>query len=443
MATLALCGGEPVRRERFPAYNTMGEEEKRAACRVLDSGNLSQYLGVWHDDFMGGPEVRQFEEAWAQHFGVRHALAVNSATSGLYAAVGACGVGPGDEVIVSPYTMSASAIAAAAYGAVPVFADISPTTFCITPETIRERLTPRTRAILVVHIFGHPADMNGIMALARQPGIKVIEDCAQAPGALYHGRPVGALGDVGIFSLNYHKHVHTGEGGMVTTNDDELARRVSVIRNHAETIVGDMGRPDLAGLVGYNYRLTELQAAIGTEQLRKLPRLVDERLQNVEYLRARLAGIPGLDWADAEPGCRHVYYVWVAHFDASVWGVHRDLFVQAMEKELPTAHLRETTTLIGAGYVSPLYLLPIYQQRVLPCSFNCPRYKGTVDYSRGICPVTERMHFEELFDHEFMRPGMTHADLDDVVRAFEKVWTHRDELRGLAERTLGTSTEAT
>jgi dTDP-4-amino-4,6-dideoxygalactose transaminase len=437
MANLALCGGEPVRKELFPAYNTIGPEEKNAAARVLESGNLSQYLGVWHDDFMGGPEVRAFESAWAGQFGFRHALAVNSATSGLYAAVGACGVGPGDEIIVSPYTMSASAIAAAAYGAVPVFADISPTTFCMTAETIRERITPRTRAILIVHIFGHSADMDGIMALARQHGIKVIEDCAQAPGALYHGKPVGVLGDLGVFSLNYHKHIHTGEGGVVTTNDDELARQVSLIRNHAETVVEGMGRPDLAHLVGYNYRLTELQAAIGTEQLRKLPRLIEQRRENVSYLRERLSGVPGIQWAGDEEGCLHVYYVWAARFDAAVWGVHRNVVVEAIDKELPTAHLRETTSLIGAGYVRPLYWMPFYQQRTTSCSFNCPRYKGTVEYARGLCPVTERMHTDELFLHEYMRPGMRHADLDDVVRAFEKVWKFRAELQGKANQTSG------
>ena len=428
MSRLAILGGDPVRTRLFPAYQTMGAEEMAAVRRVMESGNLSQYLGAWHEDFMGGPEVRRLEETWAAHFGVPHALAVNSATSGLFAAVGACGIGPGDEVIVSPYTMSASAIAAAVYGAVPVFADIDPESFCLSAATIAPKLTPRTKAIIVVHIFGGPADMDAILALARPRGIKVIEDCAQAPGALYRGRPVGGLGDLGVFSLNYHKHIHTGEGGVVTTRDPELAERVSLIRNHGEVVVGPKGREDLAGLVGYNYRLTELQAAIAVEQLRKLPGLVEERIRNVEFLAARLAGLPGLRPVVPGGPDRHVFYLHPVHYDSAALGVPRNVFVDALKKELPSARLRETTPLIGAGYVKPLYLQPFYQKRLHPCVFNCPRYAGRVDYSLGSCPVAERMHFKELITHEFMRPGMQSADMEDVVRAFEKITLNRRDL---------------
>lgn len=426
---LALLGGSPVRTKLFPACNSIGEEEKGAVARVMDSGNLSQYLGAWHDDFHGGPEVRALEERWADSYGVKHALAVNSATSGLYAAVGACDVGPGDEVIVSPYTMSASAIAAAVCGAVPVFADIDEDDYCISAKTIAARITPRTKAILVVHIFGHPADMDPIMDLARPRGIRVIEDCAQAPMASYRGRLVGGLGDIGVFSLNYHKHIHTGEGGVVTTNDDELAERVSLIRNHAEAVVEGKGRTDLAGLIGWNYRLTELQAAIAVEQLKKLPRLIEVRIANAEYLASRIGALPGLAPAQAKSGCRHVYYVQPVKYDRAQTGVQRDRFVEAVKAELPTAHLRERVPLIGAGYVRPLYLQPFYQKRVHPCAFNCPRYAGEVSYERGLCPTTERMHFEELITHEFMRPGMAKDDLEDVVRGFAKVCENAREIQ--------------
>jgi dTDP-4-amino-4,6-dideoxygalactose transaminase len=428
MSRLAIHGGEPVRTKLFPAYNPIGIEEQQAVARVMATGNLSQYLGVWHADFMGGPEVRRFEEAWAMHFGVPHALALNSATSGLFAAVGACGVGPGDEVIVSPYTMSASAIAPVVYGAVPVFADIDPERFCLSAATIERRLTPRTRAIIVVHIFGGPADMDPIMALARSRGIRVIEDCAQAPGAQYGGRPVGDLGDLGVFSLNYHKHIHTGEGGMVTTRDDELAERVALIRNHAEAVVGSKGREDLAGLFGCNYRLTELQAAIGIEQLKKLPGLIEERIRNVEFLTSRLTGLPGLRPVAPVGADRHVFYVHPLHFDATAMGIQREMFVDALKQELPSARLREQVPLVGGGYVKPLYLQPFYQKRLHPCTFNCPRYAGTTSYAKGLCPVAERMHFEELITHEFMRAGMTPNDLEDVVRGFDKVVTHRKDL---------------
>lgn len=284
MAKLALKGGTPVRTKLFPAYNTIGQEEKDAVMKVLDSGNLSQYLGAWHHDFFGGPTVRKFEEDWCRHFGFKHAITVNSNTSGLFTAIGALGIQPGDEVIVSPYSMSASAIAPLVYGGIPVFADIDANTLCMSAGSIEKCITPRTKAILIVHIMGHPADMDAIMALAKKNNLKVIEDCAQAPMGKYKGKYVGSFGDLSVFSLNYHKHIHTGEGGVIVTENDDLAFRCQMIRNHAENITGPKEVKDLTNLIGYNYRMTEIECAIGIEQLKKLPSLLGQRLQNTSFL---------------------------------------------------------------------------------------------------------------------------------------------------------------
>jgi dTDP-4-amino-4,6-dideoxygalactose transaminase len=429
MNKLALNGGTPVRTKLFPAYNTIGEEEKAAALRVLDSGNLSQFLGAWHRDFFGGPEVRAFEERWSEAFDCKHSISVNSNTSGLITAIGACGIQPGDEVIVSPYTMSASALAPILYGGVPVFADIDEDNFGLCPISVAAKITPRTKAILVVHIFGNPAKMDEIMEIARRHNLKVIEDCAQAPLAEYKGRKVGTIGDLGVFSLNYHKHIHTGEGGVITTNDDFLAERCQLIRNHGEVAAEAKGVTDFTNTYGQNYRLTEIQAAIGTEQLKKLPGLLEQRLENADFLARKLGGLNGISAPRVEEGARHVYYVQPFKFSEAELGVHRNRFVQAIKAEIPSAVLREDTPLIGAGYVRPLYLQPLYQKRAATCSFNCPKYEGKVSYEKGLCPVTERMHFDELFTHEFMRPGMTKQDLEDVVRAFEKVVENINELR--------------
>jgi perosamine synthetase len=429
MQQLAIRGGEPVRKKLFPAYNTIGKEEKEAVQKVLDSGNLSQYLGAWTDDFFGGPTVRKFEEAWCKAINVQYAVSVNSNTSGLFACIGACGIGPGDEVIVSPYTMSASAIAPVVYGGVPVFADIDPNTFCLDPASIEAKITPRTKAILIVHIFGHPADMDAIMPIAKKYKLKVIEDCAQAPGGKYKGRHVGVIGDIGVFSLNYHKHIHTGEGGVIVTNDANLAERVQLIRNHAENVVEAKNVTDLTNMIGYNYRMTEVEAAIGIEQLKKLPSLLEQRIKNAAFLHEALGSIQGLSltpWVE-EPSL-NTFYVQAVKYDQSVFEVHRNEFVDAIKSELPSAILRETAPLIGAGYVKPLYLQPIYQQRAA-FAFNNNRFRSDVDYNRGICPVTERMHFDELITHEYMRPGMSKADLEDVVRAFEKVAKYVSELQ--------------
>ncbi len=429
MNKLAICGGTPVRTKLFPAYNTIGEEEKRAVLTVLESGNLSQFLGAWHKDFYGGPYVQAFEKEWSTLFKVKHTISVNSNTSGLFAAIGACGIQPGDEVIVSPYTMSAGAIAPLIYGAVPVFADIDIDNFGLDPASIERCITPRTKAILVVHIFGNPSKMNEVMQIARKHNLTVIEDCAQAPMAMYKDKLVGTIGHIGVFSLNYHKHVHTGEGGVVVTNDDLLAEKLFLIRNHGEQVVEAKGTLDLLNTQGFNYRMTEIAAAIGIEQLKKLPGLLVERRKNIDYLTNGFEQIQGLTAPLVEQGNTHAYYVHPLKYDQSLFsGVHRNRYVDALKAELPSAVMREDTPLIGAGYVKPLYLQPIYQQRISACSFNCPRYTGQVSYAPGICPNAEQLHYNELITHEFMRPGMSTLDLMDVINAFQKVAENIKEL---------------
>jgi perosamine synthetase len=420
MSKLALLGGQPVRTGPFPAYRTIGEEEKNAVIAVLERGVLSQFLGTWSPDFFGGPEVQALEREWAAHFGVKHAVAMNSATSGLYAAVGAAGISPGDEVVVSPYTMSASATAALVYGGVPVFADIEPETFCIDPGSVRAQTTSHTRAIIAVDIFGHPADFDALMAIARSNNLVVIEDAAQAPGAQAGRRFAGTMGHMGVYSLNYHKTIHCGEGGIVVTDDDGLADRLRLIRNHAEAVVKAKGQADIVNLVGFNYRMTEVEAAIARQQLKKLESLLDRRIAAADYLSRRLRGIPGLTPPHVGAAAKHGFYVYAMKYDAAAVGLSRARFVEAVRAE---------NVPLSAGYVEPLYLQPLYQQRIAFGRGGFPFHlRPERSYPVGLCPVAERMHFDELLITDICHADITQTDLDDFVAAIEKVLQHRSEL---------------
>ncbi|MDP3396774.1 MAG: DegT/DnrJ/EryC1/StrS family aminotransferase [Methanoregula sp.] len=417
MENLAIKGGSPVRKEPFPKYVTIGEEEKKAVIEVLDSTVLSKFLAKWSPDFFGGPKVQALEQDWAKYFKTKNAISVNSATSGLYAAVGAAGVGPGDEVIVSPYTMSASATAALIYGAIPVFADIDPEIFCITPESIRKLITPSTKAIITVDIFGHPADMKETMEIADEHDLIVIEDAAQAPGATLNGKYAGTLAHMGVFSLNYHKTIHCGEGGVIATDDDVLAERLQMIRNHAEGAVKPRGVKDLVNMVGWNYRMTEIEAAIASVQLKKLAGLLKKRIDAADFLSKSLPGIaPFLTPPKVRKGVRHGYYVYPIRYDKKKAGVPREKFVEALNAEgIPMTN----------GYTEPIYLEPLYQQRIAfgkdGFPFTYPGYHGKVDYNPGICPVCEQMYYRELMLTDVCHANVSHKDLKDVVTAVEKV----------------------
>jgi perosamine synthetase len=414
---LALLGGAPVRSKPFPPHPMIGEEEKRAVLEVLDSGRLSTFIAVPGEYFNGGKRIREFERQFAEYHGVRYAVAFNSATAALHAAVVATDVQPGEEVIVPPYTFTSTATCALMHNAIPVFADIEDEKYGLDPAAVERAITPLTRAIIVVHLFGHPARTRALLEVARRHNLRLIEDCAQAPGAKFEGKHVGTFGDCGIFSFTESKTITTGEGGMLITNDLQIAEIARMVRNHGETILeGQMQRTYSSTMLGWNYRMTEIEAALGIVQFQKLEQLNQHRINLANYLTEKLEGIEGLRLPRAGQHAEHVYYVYAMKYDEKTLEVPRDVFVQALQAEgIPSS----------AGYVRPLYLTPLYHDRK-PFAFKS--YSGKASYERGLCPMAERLYERELVLTGVVRYPATKADMDDISTAIRKIAEQKESL---------------
>jgi perosamine synthetase len=423
-STLALLGGKPTIEQPLELFKSVGEDEVAAASEVIRGGVLSAYIGAPGDGFMGGPKVKAFEAQAADYFGVKHAVAVNSWTSGLIAAIGAIGLEPGDEVITTPWTMAAKATAILHWNGIPVFADIDPVSFNISPESVERLISPRTRAIMAVDIFGQSADMKALRAIADRHGLKLLGDTAQGPGARYGEKATGTLADIGGYSLNYHKHIHCGEGGILITNDDRLARRLCLIRNHAEAVVRSDDPAELSNMLGYNFRMGEIEAAIASVQLRKLAARVESRQRAAAELNAGLAGLPGLATPVVSEGCTHVYYIYGLTLDTKALGVSRQKIVEALRAEGVPG--------VMAGYQN-LHLLPLFRHRIAYGSkgfpWTSPYCSRDVTYGPGLCPVAEELHATSFFGLNLCMCEFHPADIALVVAAFRKVWSQLDALK--------------
>lgn len=416
--TPAIFGGKKIIKKPFNKYKSIGNEEVDAAKKVIESGNLSEYLGSWGKNFFGGPKVLEFEKAVTDFFDVKHAVTVNSWTSGLVAAIGAIDIEPGDEVIVTPWTMTATATAILHWNAIPVFADIDPDTYNLSASSIEKCISPYTRAIVVVDIFGQSADMDEIMQLANKYKLKVISDTAQAPGALYKNKYAGTLADVGGYSLNYHKHIHTGEGGILVTNDDQIAERLQLIRNHAEVVVEKKGVTNIANMVGHNFRLGEIECAIGIEQLKKLPNIISKRQHLAEMITEGLKGLRGLITPKVGPDRTHVYYVYAMQLDVELLDTTREKICEALNAEgVP----------VVTGYQN-IHLLPIYQRKIAFGSKGFPWTseicKREVSYKKGICPVAESLNDKTYLGFNICLYSLDESDVNSIISAFHKIWNN-------------------
>jgi perosamine synthetase len=332
------------------AQPLIGDEERAAVDRVLRSGGLAQ-----------GPEVAAFESEFAEHFGLgRPCVAVSSGTAGLHLGLLAAGIGPGDEVVVPSFTFAATANAVALTGATPVFADIDPDDFCLSAASVEAHLTERTTAIMPVHLYGHPADMTALREVAKRHGLRVFEDAAQAHGASWRGTPVGAFGEFAMFSLYPTKNMTSGEGGMVAVADAGAERRLRLLRNQ-----GMEARYENE-IVGYNARMTDIHAAIGREQLRKVGAWTRRRQRNAQYLSERIEGVATPTVAEGAVHVFHQYTIRVpddrdgfARALLDEHGVGSGVFYRVPTHRLPAfavaADLPETTRAAGEVLSLPVH----------------------------------------------------------------------------------------
>lgn len=401
--TLALHGGTPVRTTPFPPRLGIGRAERQAVKEVLGTGVLSGFLAEEGDGFLGGPRVRSLEDAWSDAFRVKYAVSMNSATSALYAAVLACNLGPRDEVIVTPWSMSASASCVRTAGSVPTFADIEPDTYGLDPESVARKINQYTKAVVVVDLFGCPARMAEIQAICAEHGLILIEDASQAPGAIYQNGLAGTFGHIGVFSLNYHKTIQAGEGGVAVAHRDDLAERLRLIRNHGETIPDAWNRHHI---IGHNFRLGEISAAIAKVQLDRLAELTRPRLQNAKRLSEGLSDLPGLYAAEQPKGRTSVYYLYAVRVDERALRCAATDFMRALQAEgIPVSR-----------YVEPIWKLP---------AFRMWAYED--DRSLSPAPVCDKA-YQEVLVHPLVHSGMKEEDVDDIIAAFRKVYKHRKDL---------------
>ena len=421
---LALLNGKKTIKKKFKKYVSIGKEEKQAALKVLNKGVLSDFLGEKDPKFYGGEQVQKFEKYLKNYFKVKYAITTNSWTSGLVAAVGAIGVEPGDEVIVTTWTMCATATAILHWNAIPVFADINEETYTIDPKSIEKNISKKTKAIIAVDIFGHPTKMREILKIAKKNNLKVISDTAQAPGAFYNKAYAGTFGDIGGFSLNCHKHINTGEGGILVTNNKKYAERLRLIRNHAEAVVDETINNNTPNMIGHNFRLGEIECAIGLEQFKKLKLKVSRRQEIAKQLSSKLKRLKGIKTPLIEKNCTHSFYIYAIQIDEKITKVNKRIIFNALKAEGLENILDK--------YFN-LHLLPMYKKKLAYGTkgfpWNSEICERNVKYGKGVCPVAEKINKDKLILIELCVHEYNKKEIDLVIKCFQKVWSNLDVLK--------------
>jgi len=402
---------------KFKKINQIGNQEIKAVNKVMKSGILSDFIASKSEKMFGGKNVLKFENNIKNFFKVNHAITFNSWTSGLIASVGSLDVEPGDEIILSPWTMSATAMAILHWNCIPVFADIDYETYCIDPISVEKNISKNTKAIIAIDIFGHSSNIPELLTLCRKYSLRLITDTAQAPAAKINNKYAGTLGDIGGFSLNYHKHIHTGEGGIVVTNNSFFAKRIKYIRNHAETLITTKNKKNLSNMIGYNFRMGEIEAAIGIEQLKKLNKFTNKKTKIGMKLNKGLSKLKGLIVPLTKKNHSHVYYLYPLKIDLDI--------IKISKKKIAKFLTEEGIQGIITEYQN-IHLLPIFQNKIAYGSNHFPWKMGLknskVSYKKGICPNAEFLNDKSFIGILLCLYDLNTKDVNLIIKAFKKTW---------------------
>tara|TARA_B100000674_G_scaffold146725_1_gene116123 strand:+ start:3511 stop:4800 length:1290 start_codon:yes stop_codon:yes gene_type:complete len=420
-STPFLLNGKKTSDDIFSTKPHILDGDREAVLRVMDNECLSDFFGSTGDKFLGGQEVKNFESKWSTILGYKYAISTNSWSTGLISCLKACGIGYGDEVICPPLTMSATTSSILEIGAIPIFCDIEDKNYNINPELIEDCITDKTKAIMVVHLFGHPANMAEIARIAKKHSIHVIEDAAHAPMAKIDNSYVGGITSIGGFSMNYHKHIHCGEGGVIVTNNELLAKRAQLIRNHGENAIKNCHLLSDEFLIGSNYRLTEIQAAIGSNQINfldscishrnNLHSVIEEELEEVKHI---------LETPNIEENCTHSFYCYALKFKEVPGKLGRKKFVDMVNGEFGTGSNWDQIPL-SEGYTKPLYTNKIYQEPNIDKS-PYPVLKEYKNYYKHLkCKVAENAHSKNLILSPIIHEGNNRDQVRLLCKAIKKI----------------------
>tara|TARA_B100000029_G_scaffold476947_1_gene521534 strand:- start:28114 stop:29331 length:1218 start_codon:yes stop_codon:yes gene_type:complete len=399
---------------KIKKYNSIGKEELKSAVKVIKSGVLSDFVGAQGRNFEGGKYVQKFEKQVKNFFNVKHAISVNSWTSGLICSIGALDPSPGDEIICTPWTMCACATSILHWNCIPVFSDIDKSTFNYDLKKLKKNISSKTIAILAVDIFGQSENIDEIKKLIKNKNIKIISDTAQAIGSKYKGKYSGTLTDIGGYSFNYHKHINTGEGGMIVTNNKNFAFRCKLIRNHGEAVIRKKTK-SISNILGYNFRLGEIEAAIGIEQIKKLKKIVKFRQSLASTLIKGISNLKGLNAPIVKENCSHVYYVIPFNLDLKKFKFKRKKIISLLKKEKILG--------LAEGYTN-LHLLPLFQNKIAYGKKGYPwsNYNKSISYEKGICKNAEELHEKSFFYLAICSYDFKISDMKNYIIKFKKVW---------------------